>query len=506
MRDGNAVSDPGPPRSGPLVPLAATLAMQTLATMAAYSMPAAAPEIGRGLGVEPALVGVFISFVYGVGMVSALFSPSAIRRFGAARTGQFVMLTTAGMLVAAASGSLALLAASAVILGVGYGATAPVATHLIVPRTRPGQLNLILSIRQVGVPLGGTLAGLLVPPLVLGFGWQTALLVQIVPALVLLAVMQAPRARWDADRSPSVKLGLRGALVPLRLLRSDRAVRNLTFATFLYAGIQLCFVAFLVVHLTSGGVADLVARRAGPRRVPGERGGQSPDLGRDRGPLDRGPRPARASRRGHGRRGGRGRAALSGLVVPRRPPRLRGRGDDGERVHRHRVRRVRTHRRSTTHRSDRPRLGRDVPRGDGAPVALRPRRRGGRRLSPRLRRGGRARRRRRPRPPRPHADHAPAAFAGNPISHSERHGEREAGDKSAPDLHAALCAKSCLPAQSGVNMGHTHPGRCLLDTIGIGQSRFLADGLGTSSNNCRCSRGRLNRCFSSPVLVYLAVA
>ena len=250
-----------PRRRGPWGPLAATLAMQTLATMAAYSMPAAAPEIGRGLGVDPALVGVFISFVYGVGMVSALFSPSAIRRFGAARTGQFVMLMTAGMLVAAASGSLALLAASAVILGVGYGATAPVATHLIVPRTRPGQLNLILSIRQVGVPLGGTLAGLLAPPLALAFGWQSALLVQIVPALVVLAVLQAPRARWDADRSPSVKLGLPGALVPLRLLRSDPAVRNLTFATFLYAGIQLCFVAFLVVHLTTGGVVDLV--RAG---------------------------------------------------------------------------------------------------------------------------------------------------------------------------------------------------------------------------------------------------
>ena len=246
---------------GPWVPLVATLALQTLATMAAYSMPAAAPEIGRGLGVEPALVGVFISVVYGTGMVSALLSPSAIRRFGAARTGQFVMVVTAVMLVAASSGSLLLVAAGAVILGLGYGATAPVATHLIVPRTAPGQLNLILSIRQIGVPLGGTLAGLLVPPLVLAFGWRTALIVQIVPALILLAVMQGPRSRWDADRAPSTRLRLRGALVPLRLLRTDRAVRNLTFATFLYAGIQLCFIAFLVVHLTSGGVADLV--RAG---------------------------------------------------------------------------------------------------------------------------------------------------------------------------------------------------------------------------------------------------
>ena len=246
---------------GPWIPLLATLAMQTLATMAGYSMPAAAPEIGRGLGVEPALVGVFVSVVYGVGMLSALLSPSAIRRFGAVRTGQFVMLTTAVMLFAAASGSLVLVVAGAVVLGLGYGATAPAATHLIVPRTPPGRLNLILSIRQIGVPLGGMLSGLAVPPLVLAVGWQAALLAQTAPALLLLLVMQAPRRRWDADRTPGARLGLRGALAPLRLLRADRAVRNLTLSIFFYAGIQLCFIAFLVVHLTSTATADLV--RAG---------------------------------------------------------------------------------------------------------------------------------------------------------------------------------------------------------------------------------------------------
>ena len=261
MRGSPPVSGGGAAGPGPWMPLLATVALQTLATMAAYSMPAAAPEIGRGLGVEPALVGVFVSVVYGVGMISALLSPSVIRRFGAVRTGQFVLLTTAVMLAAAASGALVLVAAGAVVLGLGYGATAPAATHLVAPRTSPGQLNLILSIRQIGVPLGGVLSGLLVPPAVLAFGWRTALLVQVAPALALLLVMQAPRGRWDADRMPGARLGLRGALAPLRLLRTDRTVRNLTLATFFYAGIQLCFIAFLVVHLTSAAVADLV--RAG---------------------------------------------------------------------------------------------------------------------------------------------------------------------------------------------------------------------------------------------------
>ena len=250
------------------------------------------------------------------------------------------MLATAAMLVTAASGSLAFVAASAVILGLGYGATAPAATHLIVPRTPPGQLNLILSIRQIGVPLGGTLSGLLVPPMVLAFGWQTALLVQVVPALVLLLVMQAPRARWDADRAPAARLRLRGALVPLRLLRADRAVRNLTFAMFLYAGIQLCFIAFLVVHLTSGGVADLV--RAGQALAVFQVSGvvSRPIWGAI---ADRWT-GARALLVLHGAvmaaAGIRSGADLAGVVVPGRVAGVRGCRDHRERVHGHRLRRV----------------------------------------------------------------------------------------------------------------------------------------------------------------------
>jgi hypothetical protein len=43
--------------ASPLWALLATLAMQTLATMAAYSLPAIAPAVGRDTGVDAALVG-----------------------------------------------------------------------------------------------------------------------------------------------------------------------------------------------------------------------------------------------------------------------------------------------------------------------------------------------------------------------------------------------------------------------------------------------------------------
>lgn len=247
----------------PLGPLVSALAMQTLATMAAFSLPAAAPEVARDLGIDDTLIGFFVSLVYGVGIVSALLSPGFITSYGAVRVGQFVLLGVVCMLATAASGSLWAVALGAVVLGSGYGATAPVSAHLLMPRTPPGRLNLVLSIRQIGVPLGGVLAGLAVPPLVLLWGWQSALLVQILPALALLILLQPVRRRWDADRSgarPSLRQGMGGLWL---LLRDDPDLRSLAVACFVYAGIQLCFIAFMAVHLTSAvGVSLVVAGQA----------------------------------------------------------------------------------------------------------------------------------------------------------------------------------------------------------------------------------------------------
>ena len=155
-------------RSMPVGPLAATVAMQTLATMSLYSLPAVAPAVAADLRVNGTLVGGFVATAYGVGILSALLSPGLIRRYGGVRATQAVLLAAAGMLaLAAASRSVAGIALSAVVLGLGYGAAAPASTHLLVPHTPRTVFNLVMSLRQIGVPLGGVLAALILPPLVL---------------------------------------------------------------------------------------------------------------------------------------------------------------------------------------------------------------------------------------------------------------------------------------------------------------------------------------------------
>jgi MFS family permease len=243
----------------PLWPLTATLAVQTLATMAMLSVPAAAPEIAHDLHVPATLIGTFVSLVYTVGILSALGSPGYIHRHGAVRVSQVIMLSVVAMLLISATGTVAGLAVGAVLLGLSYGANAPAATHLLAPQTPKRVFNMVMSLRQIGVPLGGVLGSLIVPPITVVAGWRVAMLAEVIPALLLCALLQGPRARWDASRNPRFRLpGLRGLVQPFRLLREDPRLVRLSVASFLFSGIQLCFMAFMTVHLTTAAGFDLI--------------------------------------------------------------------------------------------------------------------------------------------------------------------------------------------------------------------------------------------------------
>jgi MFS family permease len=241
----------------PLWPLIATLAAQTLATMALFSLPAIAPVVAKALGVRGELVGVFVSLAYGTGIVSALLSPGFIHRYGGVRATQAVLVAAAGMLIIAAGGSVACLAVAAVVMGLGYGAGAAASTHLLVPHTPARVFNLVMSLRQIGVPLGGVLASLSLPPLMLVMGWREALLAELPAILLFTALLQLPRKKWDAAREPARKLVGRALLQPFALLR-EAPIRRLSIASFVYSGTQLSFVAFMTVHLTTMAGFDLI--------------------------------------------------------------------------------------------------------------------------------------------------------------------------------------------------------------------------------------------------------
>jgi predicted MFS family arabinose efflux permease len=235
----------------PWTPLLLTMLTQAAATMAAYTLSTASPHIAPDLGVENEDVAQLVAIVYGIGAISALFAPPLVHRFGGMGV-SLAICTAAGVMQATAvlSETMMMLSFAAVALGCCYGMTAPSSSHVLAKLAPAKRRNIIFSIRQIGVPMGGILGGVLIPPLILLGGWRMAFGAQLVFVLILALSIYMVRHRFDFDRDLHAKI-LRpsGPSRVIGLLRELPELRPLAFASVIYSGIQLCFGAFLVTQI-----------------------------------------------------------------------------------------------------------------------------------------------------------------------------------------------------------------------------------------------------------------
>ena len=230
--------------------LAVTTATQGFSTLGALALAAVAPAAAATLGVSPALIGYQVGLVFFGAMFSASFAGGVVMRFGAVRASQLALWIVAAGCALSAAGSIPALIAGAFLMGIGYGIPNPAASQLLSRLPSHRRMNLIFSIKQTGVPLGGVLSGLIVPPLTLAVGWQGALLACALAIAGLGAGIGVHRAAWDSDRKPGAPL-LGAALTSLALVWRHRPIRWLAAASFIYSGVQLCLTGFLVTYLVS---------------------------------------------------------------------------------------------------------------------------------------------------------------------------------------------------------------------------------------------------------------
>lgn len=232
-----------------LFPLATTLAVQVLVSMAVVTMPVLAPAVAAETGVSVSYIGIFIAMVYGASMAASLVSGPLVQRFGAIRVSQFCLVACAAGMGCVATGMPAMFVVGAIFLGAGYGPVTPASSHILAKSTPPERLSLIFSLKQTGVPLGGALAGAVVPTLVLWGGWRAAALVVAGACLATIALAQPLREALDADRDPVRRLATSSLAGPLRYTLGDPMLRRLAFCSFFFAALQLCLITFLVTHL-----------------------------------------------------------------------------------------------------------------------------------------------------------------------------------------------------------------------------------------------------------------
>lgn len=240
-----------PPGGGARFPLAVTITIQALVSLASLAAPVMAPAVARTTGLAAEMVGLFVGIVYATASLSSLVSGDMVRRWGAIRISQVSLLLCALSLAAAATGTPAMILLAAMLIGLGYGPVTPASSHILVRTTPRHSMGLTFSLKQTGVPLGGMLAGLVLPPLIGGVGWQMAALVVAGLCMAAAIVTQTIREQLDDDRDSTRAMSAKAPLRALQLVLTTPAIRDMGVCPFFFGATQLCLTTFLVIYLTT---------------------------------------------------------------------------------------------------------------------------------------------------------------------------------------------------------------------------------------------------------------
>ena len=232
--------------------------VQATTSMALVTVPVLTPEIAAALDVTTALIGPYQSIAYAGGAILTLLSGSLVLRYGGIRINQVSVVLSAIGVGLAITGMAPAIALGGVLAGMGYGLATPGASHVLARVAPPARVGLVFSIKQSAVPLGGLLAGALLPPVAERFGWAGAIALSSLMGLSAAVLIQPLRRRVDDDRDPAHRVGIEAPGRSVRLVLATPELRPIALAAFSFGAVQLSLFAFLVTYLVERVGLDLV--------------------------------------------------------------------------------------------------------------------------------------------------------------------------------------------------------------------------------------------------------
>jgi predicted MFS family arabinose efflux permease len=241
---------------GWLVPIAAIFVLQTTSSFLARFIPIIAPAVSEEFGWSGSSIG-YLTAANSLGGLAILIAGSALlKQIGGMRTLQLTLFLGAAAMAFFLHSSVSIALAACFVMGLSNGAANPAGSEVLQRFSPPGKRNLIFSIKQAGVPLGGVIAGLAIPAMVVLAGWRTALFVCAL--LVILPTMATWRISARLDETPAAgrwhfsmpnMQSLHTLRVPLESLLSNLGLLKMSIVGSLFAVSQSCWFTFTVIYL-----------------------------------------------------------------------------------------------------------------------------------------------------------------------------------------------------------------------------------------------------------------
>ncbi len=244
-----------------LVALSATMLAQTISSFMGQCLPVVAPLLTASTGVAPERIGNLSSLTSLGSVLFLAFGSPYLARFGPVRSLQMGSAVAIVAMAVAALGWWPALVASALLLGLSYGPTPPSGSRILAATAPKQHRSLIFSIKQAGAPAGGALAGLIVAPVAVAFGWNWAVLLAVAAGGITLVALNPLRKMMDVERDttrsihPRDVFRLETLLAPIRTLKGTPMMVSLTFLAFSFSCTQGTLYSFSVTYLTQRGMS-----------------------------------------------------------------------------------------------------------------------------------------------------------------------------------------------------------------------------------------------------------
>jgi MFS family permease len=249
----------GSDKGGGFILLAVMTLASALISASMYVVPVLGPTMTPAFGVSPLAVGHYVSLIFVGSIVGGALGGDFVMRYGPIRVHQAALVAGVLGMALMLAGSLVLAVLSALLIGVGSGASTPAASQMLRRSTPADRMNLAFSIRQTGVPLGGVLAGLFAPMLEARLGWQGALIAVVAVSLPLVALLQPMRRTLDDARASSHRITLSSLADMPAAVRAAPGLGTLALVSVGFAAAQMSLTGYFVTYLHEHAGHSLVA-------------------------------------------------------------------------------------------------------------------------------------------------------------------------------------------------------------------------------------------------------
>ncbi|WP_160115862.1 MFS transporter [Bosea lathyri] len=205
--------------------MAATLFVQVISSLAAATIPLMGPLLTQKWGLPATSIG-YASAASSAGICWFLAcGNSMLDHYGPIRTIQIGLLALVLGLVVFLLPLGAIGLSGALLFGLGVAPNIPAGSQVLMRTAPPRHRTLVFSIKQAGMPLGGMIAGLIIPALVAGMGFNAGLFVLIAMLVMSAALVQPFQRALDGEKGHGDRAWPRHFLSPSSLRRAVAVIR-----------------------------------------------------------------------------------------------------------------------------------------------------------------------------------------------------------------------------------------------------------------------------------------